>query len=394
MSVKILFVTGSPETIQEIEKIELTDKEFEFFFVQSSVDAISFISENNTAIVVSDLRTPKLNYEDFLNLLQKNFPKIFRVCLSTPKEKEKTILLAKSIHRFINLPLDRNELLKTITDLIKLLSINLDAQLVSKINGLGTVPILPDIYQKLEREISRSTFSMNRVAEIIQRDPLVAARVLHIAHSSFFNIPSSVTDLLQAINFLGVNIIKTLVLYVKIFSLSNVSEETHQKLKEIKAHSINVAKLAKAIMENESGDKKQIELAYITGLIHDIGKIILLQLNDKQKRANYFRSIHDFNSPEVELNLFGVSHVDTGVYILKLWGFQDEIIDAVASHHDSSIIKGGSISLKEAVFIANSFSNKFEEIWLNMSKSFGLEKFNEWSQLLRTDEGNSLHLEP
>jgi putative nucleotidyltransferase with HDIG domain len=394
MSVKVLFVTGSPETIQEIKKIELTDKEFEFFFVRNNVEAINIVSKNNIAVVVTDFSTPRLNNSEFLSVLQTNFPKIFRVCLSTPIEKEKAILLAKSVHRFINLPLDHNKLLKTITDLANLLRINLDAKLVSKINGLGAVPILPDIYQKLEREINKPSLSMSRVAEIIQRDPLVAARVLHIAHSSFFNIPSSVTDLLQAINFLGVNIIKTLVLYVKIFSLSNVSEETHQKLKEIKAHSTNVAKLAKAIMENESGDKKQIELAYITGLIHDIGKIILLQLNDKQKHANYFKSIHDFNSPEVELNLFGVSHVDTGVYILKLWGFQDEIIDAVALHHDSTIIKGGNISLKEAVFIANSFSNKFEEMSLNISKSFGLEKFNEWSQLLRTDEGNSLHLEP
>lgn len=394
MSVKVLFVTSSPETIQEIKKIELTDKEFEFFFVRNNVEAVNFISKNNIAVVVTDFSTPKLNSSEFLSLLQTNFPKIFRVCLSDIKEKEKTILLTKSIHRFINLPLDQKELLKTITDLVNLLRINLDAKLVSKINGLGAVPILPDIYQKLEREINKPSLSMSRVAEIIQKDPLVAARVLHIAHSSFFNIPSGVTDLLQAINFLGVNIIKTLVLYVKIFSLSNVSEETHQKLKEIKAHSTNVAKLAKAIMEKESGDKKQIELAYITGLIHDIGKIILLQLNDKQKHANYFKSIHDFNSPEVELNLFGVSHVDTGVYILKLWGFQDEIIDAVASHHDSTIIKGGNISLKEAVFIANSFSNKFEEMSLNISKSFGLEKFNEWSQLLRTEEGNSLHLEP
>jgi len=394
MSAKILFVTGSQETIQEIKKIELTDQEFEFFFVRNNVEAINFISKNDIAIVITDFSTPKLNSSEFLSLLQTNFPRIFRVCLSNLKEKERTILLTKSIHRFIKLPLDQKEFINTITDLAKLLSFNLDAKLVTKINGLGAIPVLPDIYQKLEREISRPTFSMNRVAEIIQRDPLVAARVLHIAHSSFFNIPSSVTDLLQAINFLGVNIIKTLVLYVKIFSLSNVSEETQQKLKDIKAHSTNVAKLAKAIMENESGAKKQIELAYITGLIHDIGKVILLQLNDKQKNANYFRSIHDFNSPEIEMNLFGISHVDAGVYILKLWGFQDEIINAVASHHDSSIIKGGAISLKEAVFIANSFSNKFEEMSLNISNSFGLEKFNEWSQLIKTDERDSLHLEP
>ncbi|MCX6168551.1 MAG: HDOD domain-containing protein [Ignavibacteriales bacterium] len=393
MNVKVLFVAVLPDTIQEIEKIELTNKEIEFFFVRNNVEAINFVSRNDVDIVVTDFSTPRLNNSEFLSLLQTNFPKVFRVCLSTPFDKERTIFLAKSVHRFVNTPLDSNKLLVTITELGNLLKINLDAKLVSKINGIGAIPILPDIYQKLEREINKSSLSMIKIAEIIQRDPLVVARVLHIAHSSFFNIPSGVTDLLQAINFLGINIIKTLVLYVKIFSLSNVSEETKHRLKEIKAHSMNVAKLAKAIMEKESGDKEQIELAYISGLIHDIGKIVLLQLNDKQKQKTYFNCLHDFNSPEVEINLFGVSHINTGVYILKLWGFRDEIIDAVASHHDPSIIKGSAVSLNEAVFIANSFTNRFEDMSLNISKSFGLEKYNEWDQLLKSDERNTLQLE-
>ena len=300
--------------------------------------------------------------------------------------------MSKSIHRFIKLPLNQVELLKTINDLVKLIGNELDAGLIEKINSFGTIPILPGIYWRLEKEIRRSTFSMNGVAEIIQSDPLMVARLLHIAHSSYYSIPTGVTNLLQALTFLGVDIIKALVLYVKIFSIEDVSPETRSILKEVKLHSLNVAKLSKAMMEKETGDKNMIELAYMAGLLHDIGKIVLLQLNDKQKHSFYSQRIHSFNSDEEEKKLFGVSHVNVGSYILRLWNFQDEIIDAVASHHDSSILDNKALSLKEIIFIANAFSYEVEEMSLNISKSYGSEKFDQWDQLFKDDIRPALDL--
>jgi len=393
MLTNVLFVTAALDTIKDLQKLQLDYNEsLAFFFAHSQADALKIISENNITIVISDLRIPKFNSQEFLSILQDNFPKIFRVCLASDNEKIKAIRLTKSIHRSVKIPLDHADLLKTINDLAKLMVYDLDAQLVEKINGLGAIPILPDIYLRLEKELCRSTFSMNRIAEIIQADPLMVARILHIAHSSFYNIPSGVTNLLQAINFLGVNIVKTLVLYVKVFSLRDVSPETRSVLKEIKTHSIHVAKFSKAMMEKETNDKKMIELAYISGLIHDVGKIVLLQLNDKQKHSSYAQNIHSSNSHEMEQKLFGVSHISVGSYILRLWGFQDEIIEAVARHHDSTILENKALSLKEIVFIANVFSYEFEEMSLRISKSYGSDKFDQWDQLFKEDIRPGLNL--
>lgn len=386
MITKILFVTKTLNTKEELQRLGLSyKKSMEFFFAESGTDALKIICENDIAIAVSDLRIPKFDQNEFLNLLQNNFPKVFRVCLSSSNEKEKAIGLSKSIHRLVKLPLNHEELLKTINDLAILIRYDLDALLVEKINGLGAIPILPDIYLRLGKEISRPTFSMHRIAEIIQSDPLMVARILHIAHSSFFNIPTGVTNLLQALNFLGVDIIKTLVLYVKIFTLKNVSAETQSMLKEIKAHSINVAKLSKAIMEKETDDKKLIETAYIAGLLHDIGKIIILQMNDKQKHTDYSQKINTSLASQTEIDLFGISHVSIGSYVLRLWGFNDEIIEAVSSHHDSTMLDSKTLTLKEAVFIANIFSQEMHGMSESISKSFGAEKFDQWDQLFKDD---------
>lgn len=390
---KILFVTTELNTVEKLRELQLSQKEsLEFFFVNKSVDALKIISENNIAIIITDFRIPKFNFSEFFEILHSHYPKIFRVSLYSFKENDEVIRLSKSIHRFIKLPLNQVELLKTINDLVKLIENELDAGLIEKINSFGTIPILPGIYWRLEKEIRRSTFSMNGVAEIIQSDPLMVARLLHIAHSSYYSIPTGVNNLLQALTFLGVDIIKALVLYVKIFSIEDVSPKTRSILKEVKMHSLNVAKLSKAMMEKETSDKNMIELAYMAGLLHDIGKIVLLQLNDKQKHSSYSQKIHSFNSDEEEKKLFGVSHVNVGSYILRLWNFQDEIIDAVASHHDSSILDNKALSLKEIIFIANAFSYELEEMSLNISKSYGSEKFDQWDQLFKDDIRPALDL--
>jgi putative nucleotidyltransferase with HDIG domain len=233
---------------------------------------------------------------------------------------------------------------------------------------------------------------MIRIAEIIQSDPLMVARILHIAHSSFYNIPAGVTNLLQALNFLGMDIIKTLVLYVKIFSLKEVSNETQVMLKEVKTHSMNVAKYAKVIMEKETKDKKLIELAYIAGLLHDIGKIVLLQFNEKMKSPEYAKNIHSFSSFDFENDQYGISHVKVGIYILKLWGFQDEIIESVAHHHDPNILSGKALSIKETLFIANAFSYEQNDLSANISEHYGAEKFDQWDRLFNDDIRPALDL--
>ncbi len=367
-------------------------KDIKFLFTKDRSEALQIVSEDRVIGIVADLRYSKFDTRDFLDLLQHNFPNVFRLCLTSPYEREKTLLLAKKFHRSIKFPLNHKELSRTLRDLVKLFNHNLDAVLVEKINSLGPVPVLPEIYLRIQNELSRPSFSMNRIAEIIQTDPLMVARILHIAHSSYYNIPAGVTNLLQALNFLGMDIIKTLVLYVKIFSLNNVSPQTQAVLKEVKIHSMNVAKNSKAIMEKETKDKKAIELAYITGLLHDIGKIVLLQFNEHVKNPNYASNIHGFSSFEFENASYGISHVQVGIYILKLWGFQDEIIEAVASHHDSRILKGKNVSLKETLFIANAFCYDKSELTADISESYGSEKFDQWDHLFNDDIRPALDL--
>ena len=383
MNHSILFISHDSEEIRK--KISIIDPEkngYTFYFAKNGIDAIDLIVEKDISLLVIDLRLLQKDSSDFLTIIQNEFPKIFRIGLTVQELNTKNPTLTKVFHRFLPRPLDINLLMKTISDLLRLNMFGLDASLVGKINGLGLIPVLPDIYVKLTKEINSPVISMNRIADIISVDPLMVARILHIAHSSFFNIPTGVSNLFQAINFLGVNIIKTLVLYVKIFSLSNIAPETEMLLKKVRVHSINVARLSRAIMENEGGSRGQVEDAYIAGLLHDVGKIVLLQLNDVKKSSLYYLEMENVRSTELEKDRFGVTHVNVGAYILRLWDFPDNIIDAIASHHNPVLVYNEIISINEAVFIANIFCNHFDELTDALAKTYGQEKFNRLKGLM------------
>ncbi|PKL81651.1 MAG: hypothetical protein CVV24_14175 [Ignavibacteriae bacterium HGW-Ignavibacteriae-3] len=171
MSANILFITQSKHTIDELQKINQEEgNPYKFFFAQTSHTALNIISDNVITAVAIDLSFAKFDSPGLLSILQYDFPNIFRLCIFSAKERQKFIGLSKYFHKTIKFPLIPKEVLKTISELVNLSNDQLDPVLIAKINELGTIPVLPDIYLRLEKEISSSNLSMNRVAEIIQTD--------------------------------------------------------------------------------------------------------------------------------------------------------------------------------------------------------------------------------
>lgn len=256
-------------------------------------------------------------------------------------------------HRVLPFDIKAEKLNSHIEELLRLKEYSYPKELLLKIRSMGSIPVLPEIYIRLERELCKPIVSNIRIAEIISSDAVIVAKILHIAHSAFFNMPEGMLDLTYAINLLGINIVKTIVLHTKIFMLKDFSEPAREVLKRIGRHSIEVAKLSKRILENEKASKQEIERAYIAGLLHDIGKVLLVQFADSSKNIDYFPHANQVNTTEKENELFGMSHVDAGLYILTLWGFNKEILEVVKFHHHSDCVKDNTISVLASVYLAN-----------------------------------------
>jgi putative nucleotidyltransferase with HDIG domain len=382
MKTKLLLVSDDPSLrVEVIKLIQEYFPEIEFTSSSCKSDAIKNLETKKFPILLVDFCSKGFDAIDIITASKEKSPVTFRISIYDALKKEKALYSSAEVHRFLQKPIKQDEFKKALSHFIRLQSIQLDANIITAINELGATPILPDIYLRLEREMNRDEISVHRIADIISDDPTVAAKILHIIYASFYNVSKGVVNLIHAIHFLGLDIIKHLVLYVKVFTVKNLSLEAQSQLKHLRDHSILVAKVSKAIMNMEVKDRELIDAAYIAGLLHDIGKILLIQFEDKPKRTNgngtNGKYVHQISN-----NQSVISHIEVGAYLLSLWNFPSELIDAVSNHHSAEIVNAEDFSLNQVVFIANALVNSNTEALKKIEVAHGKQKLIEWTEVI------------
>lgn len=384
MNTKILFISNDNEFQKELLKASLGfQKKAEIEFAISEDEAKRLLEVTDYEIIGVEHNSKITKGIEFLGFVKEKYPKTFRILFTEPSSRERAVYSTHDVHRFINKPLHNGEYEKAILYFQNLTKFKLDSKVVTAILGIGAIPALPEVYIRLEREINRQEVSISRIADIITLDPLVVAKIMHIVYSSFYNISRSIVNLVHAINFLGLDIIKSLVLYIKVFTIKNQPIEIQNYLKKLRDHSIDVAKVSKAIMNLEAGDRTLIDSAYIAGLLHDIGKIVLVQCSEKAKRTTFVNDhVNGIEQIDQEINSFGASHINAGAFLLSTWNFPEELIEAVANHHDSEVIKSGELGIKQVVYIANALVNQNDILIDQIKRIYGTDKVESWIEFI------------
>lgn len=386
MSTKVLLFSEDKNLISEFSGFFKTFYgDLELIIPVNTGEVFNYLEKKEITILFLDISSKYIDYDEIISKAKDKAPDAFRIIIYDSLKKEKAFSYLADVHRLILKPLKSEELHKSISHFVRLKNFQLDANIISSINQLGVTPILPDIYIRLEREMNKQEVSVHRIADIISDDPSVAAKILHIIYASFYNVSKGVVNLIHAINFLGLDIIKHLVLYVKIFNVKNLSLEAQNQLKALREHSIMVAKVSKAIMNIECKDRDLIDSAYIAGLLHDIGKILLIQFNDKPKRTT---GVGNGKVTPVQIDKAGeVSHVSVGSYLLSLWNFTPELIDAISHHHNLGIINSEKFTLSQCVFIANALIKSDTEALSKIEEVYGKQKLMEWTEVIPSKLG-------
>ncbi len=189
--------------------------------------------------------------------------------------------------------------------------------------------------------------SSYQLAKVISLDPVLAAYILKISNSAYYNFSGKVKTLSDAITLIGFQEIKKIVIMISAKNAFKVSDEIDKLLWE---HSLAVAVGCSVInsMINITDEGE----AYISGLLHDIGKIVF----KKSELTNYkdiFKQAYDAGKEIrfLEKEVFGYNHADVGGYLLQSWNFEQSIIDAVSFHHLNFTIKNTSDFLKKSALV-------------------------------------------
>ncbi|HEB75713.1 MAG TPA: HDOD domain-containing protein [Nitrospirae bacterium] len=203
------------------------------------------------------------------------------------------------------------------------------------VSGVKDLPTLPSVVLKVNQALMDSSATIDSVSSIVERDPALTAKVLRLANSSYYGFSSSVDTLSRAVTVLGFNTIRSLATTVSVFKIFKREPSGSFDMHGLWLHSLGCA-IASKVLVHAMGTALR-EKAFVCGLIHDIGKVVIAQ-NLPDETAEVLRRLEDDGSPdmaEVEEEVIGFAHTGVGALIAERWHFPRELSEAIRLHHRS-----------------------------------------------------------
>lgn len=347
--INILFVDDEVHLINGLRRKLYNQRQtWNMYFALSASEALEIMSNFSIDVIVTDMRMPQMSGVELLNIVISQYPNIIRIILSGHSDEEMILKSISIAHMFIAKPTNAETLITEINRLLQLKTLMLDSNILNVINGISELPSIPTIYLKLEQLLNSSNVSLSKVAELISNDVSISAKILQIVNSAFFGLPKETADVTTAVNILGTNVIRSIIISLKFHNFVTDKEAKLFSLEKLWMHSQLVAKLSQEIYEKYGDKIYSNKDAYAAGLLHDIGKIILL------KHTSYVEEILQKgidNSIENELLFLKVSHAEIGAYLLGIWNLPIHIVEAVAQHHKPENFN--YVNLACSIYLAN-----------------------------------------
>lgn len=227
-------------------------------------------------------------------------------------------------------------------------------QLVESIE-LDQLPSLPEILLRILREFSSEILQVRELAGLIGHDSALTLKILAVANSAAYRRQKPITSIEQCISLLGFKMVKMITIGASTQQfLNTLSGIVPVNFTHYWQHSQTSAFLAEMIAE--SIDYPQSQEAYIAGLLHDVGKLALL-ISRPQAYQPLFQFVNSGNDRnEQELDLLGITHSEIGAMLVRHWGLEPLVVDAIRYHHESAARIGGASELIKIVALANLLS--------------------------------------
>ena len=227
-------------------------------------------------------------------------------------------------------------------------------QILNEIEGL---PPLPQSVSKIIMLCNKPDTDINVLTTEIEKDAVLSADLLKLSNSSLFITRNKANTVLAAVKVVGLKNIKNM-LYVS--GVRKIMGNRYDKVQKIWDHCAKCSFFAKIIAMDNSRNKLA-DLAATGGLLHDIGKLIILSLDRKLIEKMNTLQIKDRDSSVlIEEFTVVISHADIGGRLLRKWSFPEDLIHIVQFHHRPFLAPPEHRDLLEIVYLANMMLDTLE----------------------------------
>lgn len=356
---RILFVDDEPRILQGLQRTFRSMRDhWDMHFAEHGMAALAFMDQWPVDVVVTDMRMPGMDGAELLAQVIKRHPDTVRIVLSGHAEQESVLRLVGRAHQYLAKPAEVKELRYAIERACMLRELLGSSELVSTVTRLNSLPTLPTTYAQLREELHQPAPSMQRIGEIVTRDPGLATNLLQLVNSAFFGLRQPIANPAEAAAYLGLATLQALVLSLGLFSQFDEASVAGFSCEKLARHCYLTAQLAREIARQEDRAEQFGDECFLAGLLHNVGQLVLAA-GKPAEYAQVLAGVHE--SPNDLSNLertqFGASHAEIGAYLLALWGLSSSVVEAVLFHHRPAASPSQSFSPLIAVHVANALAH-------------------------------------
>ncbi|HVS18437.1 MAG TPA: HDOD domain-containing protein, partial [Planctomycetota bacterium] len=270
---RVLFIDDDQSILDGLRRALRSRRgEWDMSFVPLPSEALRILSQESVDVVVSDTRMPGMDGARFLAEVQKVSPRTVRLFLSGNVSHEAALRSACVSHQFLTKPCDPSTLQNVIERACALDSLLHDRRLQEVLGEVGELPALPKTFSALTLALADPEVEMRVVSAIIEQDQAVAAKILQVVNSSFFSVRREITSVHQATAYLGMNMVRDLVLSAEIVRQFQGSEELAGfSVEQQQQHSLLVSRIARRMHT----DRHLADQTFLAAMLHDIGKLVM-----------------------------------------------------------------------------------------------------------------------
>lgn len=357
---RILFVDDESSILSGLRRmLRPYRKEWDMAFAESGEEALQLISENPFDVVVSDMKMPGMDGVELLTKVKALNPDSIRIALSGHAEMEMLLESVQVTHQFLAKPSDAEHIRNVISQALALRDMLNDDKLRACISNIEMLPSLPDLYTRVTAIAASPEGTLRDIGQVVAEDISMSAKILQMVNSAFFGLAREISSPEEATTILGLDVVRSLILSVKIFSSCEQASKILD-LKKLNDHCHQVGMLAKAIAKQEGMSKKACDFSLMAGMMHDIGKLILTTAYPEQS-AKIYQNEASPAEWQSETNIFGISHAQIGAYLLGVWNLPNPVVEAVAYHHMPEKAIDHPFSPLSATHIANLLVNEHRD---------------------------------
>ena len=275
---RVVFVDDEPALLHGLQHVlHALRRRWDMRFARGGEEALALLEAGPADVVVTDVRMPGMSGLDLLREVRRRWPQTARLVLSGRIDLAVVAQASAVAHRYLLKPCAPEQLRGAIERAVGLQAALASEPLRRVTGALASLPAGPSVYQALSLALIDPAVEVDRLVEIVSANVAMSERVLHFVNSAYYGLARKVSSIGEAIVLLGTETLRHLALTLEVFAAFPGAAGSQAAFEEQERHALLTARIARRLARTPPlGSPALAETAFAAGLLHDCGKLVLL----------------------------------------------------------------------------------------------------------------------